>query len=286
MEPPRYFYSRGGTDDSVGPVSLDDLRLLAHRGEIKADTAVIKEGEASWRTWRDYSANGQSASATSAAPRVPAMPPARSGVDRFLRLNFRFGKVVAAVIGAFFLLVFVGSLIFAALASGDSVKAPTLEDLRPASKASGAAPQNFTQLDENRAVEKRYGDEMSDIVKTFGLRSSDYDSIKRMLVELPDKYRRQYIKGLRRVLESRNEFVKKNGAQSVSAAPELTVDYSASFSQSVANNERGAAEALMTRLIAIGVAAVSCLAAFIMMTIPAILMIEQNTRKLAAAAPA
>lgn len=276
----RYFYGPSGSDNPVGPVSLVELQSLADRGEIRRETPVIEEGADKWRTWGDYAGSGAAAPEITRRRPGPVSGSAPSGVDRFLALNFRFGKVIAVVIGAFFLIVFVVSLIYATLASGDSVKAPTFEDFRPKPQSGTSAARNFTDLDESRAVEKKYGDDLSDIIKTFGLRSSDYERIKEMVVDLPEKYRRQYIKGLRRVLEDRNEFVKKNGEQAIAESSDLAKQYSVSFAQAVANAAQGEADAKIARRIAMGVAAASCLAAFIMMTIPAILMIEQNTRKI------
>jgi hypothetical protein len=50
---PMYYYTADGNDDAIGPVSLDELRTIAARGEINSRTPVIREGASEWGLFRD-----------------------------------------------------------------------------------------------------------------------------------------------------------------------------------------------------------------------------------------
>jgi hypothetical protein len=51
--PSRYYYNAGDATGARGPVSLDDLRIMAARGEITPYTPVIREGAPEWGQYRD-----------------------------------------------------------------------------------------------------------------------------------------------------------------------------------------------------------------------------------------
>jgi hypothetical protein len=48
----RYYYSTNG--EQLGPVDASDLRMMRKDGLITDDTPVFREGEAEWRSFRDY----------------------------------------------------------------------------------------------------------------------------------------------------------------------------------------------------------------------------------------
>ena len=48
----RYYYSTNG--EQLGPVDASDLRMMRKDGLISDDTPVFREGEAEWRSFRDY----------------------------------------------------------------------------------------------------------------------------------------------------------------------------------------------------------------------------------------
>lgn len=51
-----FFYNPNGSDKPLGPVSLDDLRVMAAQGTITGNTPVIREGAAEWGRYRDFQA--------------------------------------------------------------------------------------------------------------------------------------------------------------------------------------------------------------------------------------
>lgn len=50
----KYYYTLDGNDSAIGPVSLNELRTIAARGEINARTPVIREGAEEWGFFRDF----------------------------------------------------------------------------------------------------------------------------------------------------------------------------------------------------------------------------------------
>lgn len=273
MQPPSFFYKARTAAEPVGPVSLDELHAAAAGGEISRNSPVILEGTSEWGRYSDHAVR---------PGRNGVTPPQSSLVDRFLALNFRFGKVIAVVLATIFLFLFGASLLYALFATSDSVTVPTFDELRPRNQTVSGAARDFSDLDEKRAVEKKFGDDVTDIVKAYGLRSGDYDEIMAALVALPQEHRKDYVRGLRRVLSDREAFVKKNAGSALPDVSQLTQNYTEAFARSVANAVAQRTVTRVTRLVAFAIAAAACLAAFIMMTIPAILMIEQHTRRLAA----
>ena len=54
MELLKYYYSEKGSDKPVGPVTLEELRVLASEGTINGNTPVIREGADEWARYRDF----------------------------------------------------------------------------------------------------------------------------------------------------------------------------------------------------------------------------------------
>ena len=52
----KFYYTTGGEDKPIGPVSLDELRTLAAEGKIHGNTPVIREGGEEWGRFKEFQA--------------------------------------------------------------------------------------------------------------------------------------------------------------------------------------------------------------------------------------
>jgi hypothetical protein len=68
----KYYYTTGGDDKPIGPVSFDELRTLAAEGKIHGNTPVIREGAEEWGRFKEFQAGEVVERVTERAARVVA----------------------------------------------------------------------------------------------------------------------------------------------------------------------------------------------------------------------
>jgi hypothetical protein len=215
-------------------------------------------------------------------PSIPNTPKLQlaSLVDRFLAYNFFFGKVVAAIMAFVFLLAFAGSLIFALLSGGPDLKPPKFDDFAGGSSKKADKKNNVdrSDLETKRAVEKKFGDRLTDLVKKYSLPNEAYEALQKVLVDdIPESYWTLFVSGLEDVL-------KANAAAQAKKLPEakesvaLVNAYISKFQGEIENEDARKTAAGAARLTAFGVAGGCCLATFLMLLIPAVFKIEEHTR--------
>ena len=208
---------------------------------------------------------------------IPARPKL-SLVDRFLVFNFRFGKVFAALMSAVFLLGFVASFAVFLLQSRTSLRVPTFEDLQGESKHSSADAEDTSQLDDSRLVEKQFGDKLADIVKVYGIGTKSYKVLIGDVVDTPKEFRSDYVSGLENALKKAKQPSDKNPSGTLDPA-ETASGFRYAFKAAVVKSKFNKEASSVTRWIALAAAGGCCMATFLMLMIPALLRIEENTRK-------
>lgn len=202
-------------------------------------------------------------------------------IDGFLAFMFRFGKTFAGLLAVVFLLGMLvsGGVFLLHFRSG--VEVPAYEQLA----ANAARPQggsgaagSAAQLDERRDIEKRFGDQIAAVVKKFSLGEPAYDGMLRAIKEIKKPYRADYLAGLEDALKAAERAKAKNEANALGGI-EVAEAYTDAFGQAEQQAVIAAEEAKMTRWTAVGSALACCILLFMMLVIPALLKIEENTRK-------
>lgn len=206
-------------------------------------------------------------------------------IDGFLAFMFRFGKTFAGLLAVVFLLGMLvsGGVFLLHLRSGMEV--PAYEQLVAAAahpQGTGAAG-SAAQLDERRDIEKRFGDHIAAVVKKFSLGEPAYDGMLRAMKEIKKPYRADYLAGLEDALKAAERAKAKNETNALGGI-EVAEAYTEAFRQSEQQAVIAAEEAKATRWTAVGSALACCILLFMMLVIPALLKIEENTRKAATAA--
>lgn len=213
----------------------------------------------------------------SATPRPGSTSfPRRPGLlDRFMALLFRFGKAFAGVLALIFLLGILISAITFVLNIGTSLDVPDYESITTGSP--GSSEGGRSGLDERRALEKAYGDRIAEIIKEHQLEEAGYDGLIAVLSSVDEGNEEAYLDGLDRALGARAKAIarKDDGIPSVSG---LIGDYTDAFFEAEARSNNAAAEAKTTRRLALASVVGSCFMLFMMLIIPALLRIEENTR--------
>lgn len=263
-----FYYTTNDNEKPTGPVSLKQLRALAAEGKINGNTPVIEEGANEWERFSDVEIRHRGKRDRS------------SFLDRFLQFNFRFGKMVAAGLAAIFLLGMFGGLFVLLMNSAAPVQVPTFENIGPKPQSTKASGADYSDLDERRAADKMFGDKVSSLVKTYHLTTDSYGQILAAISRLPKSHQKDYVRGLERALADGKAFAEKNPSEQSLTSQQVVDRYSEAFGNAIEHAAQQRAQAAITRLTALGIAAACCLAAFIMIAIPAVLMIEQNTRRI------
>ena len=272
-----FYYTNGEDKKPIGPVSLEQLRALATAGKINGSTPVIVEGANEWDRFSDLEIRHHGGGGRGGDGR--GKRDWSSFLDRFLQFNFRFGKIVAAGLAAIFLLGMVGSIVVFTINSAAPVQVPTFESIRPKPESNKSSGADYSDLDDRRAAEKRFGDEISSLIKTYHLSTESYDKILALVSRL-GSYQKDYVRGLERALADGKAFGEKNPSENSPTSKQVVNRYSEAFTDAIEHAARQRSQAGTVRLTALGVAGACCLAAFIMIAIPAVLMIEQNTRRI------
>ena len=202
-------------------------------------------------------------------------------VDLFLEKVFFWSKYLSAGIVGLCCLVLVGlsfSLLGTWFTSFNVPRFSVIEESFKEEASSQRPSQDYRLFDEKRKVEKEYGDEIQKIVKKFNFSPSSYDVLVRDLVNIPDKWRRTYLDGLKNFLKEAKKFREKHAdAPSLPQAANFYRDmFFAEIERAKAEKE-AAGEKRLFLLAGIGVT-ILVLLAFLL--VPLLVKIEENTRRI------
>ena len=199
-------------------------------------------------------------------------------LDRFMAILFRFGKSFASLLAVVCLLGVFASLAVFAWNLRANMKVPTYSDIAPTENGSQASESNNTQqLDERRALEKQFGDQVATLVKKHQFDQTDYDQIMSMVSSIEEERREKFLDGLETILQQRDKAAESNPKEST--VQNTAILYRMAFGRAESEYESKKNTAKSTRLFALGAAFVSCFMLFLMLIVPALLRIEENTRR-------
>jgi hypothetical protein len=173
-------------------------------------------------------------------------------LDRFMALLFRFGKSFASLLAVLCLLATVASLAVFTWNLHTSMKIPTYSDISPtASNGQASESNNTQQLDERRALEKKYGDQVASLVKNHQFDQTDYDPLMSMVASVEEKSRQKFLNGLEKALKQRDQAAESNPKE-VLAAQDTAMRYRMAFSRAESEYESKKITAKSTRWFALG----------------------------------
>ena len=219
---------------------------------------------------------GSSSPPGSAAPSGMKANARPSILDRFMGCLFRFGKTFAGILALLCLLAIIASSGVFVWNLHTGLDVPTYADIAP-STATYDSPDTG-ELDTRRAIEKQYGDRVAAIVKDYKFEEDDYYAILSVLSDVdPDNWN-AFLKGLEKTLKSRAKAA-KDDPEGTPEVKRTTGLYMTAFSSAESRYESDRQKAKTTRLFALGAVFVSCFMLFMMLVIPALLRIEENTRR-------
>ena len=194
-------------------------------------------------------------------------------------LLFRFGKTFAGLLAVLCLLSIFASIGFFVWNLRTSMEIPTyMEIASMVSENDTDAPVSTESLDERRAIEKKFGDRVVEIIKEHKFVQEDYDELIELIQDIEENNRSKYLNGLETALEDRNAAARNSKGEIL---PVLHVArlFTAFFTEAEDEQAARKEEAKTNRYAALGAVFVSCFMLFMMLIIPALLRIEENTRK-------
>lgn len=200
-------------------------------------------------------------------------------LDRFMALLFRFGKTFASLLAVLCLLSVFGSIAVFALNLRTKMEIPTYAEIAAAANEDDQnTPTSTTALDERRAIEKRFGDRVVAIIKEHKFDQDDYDQFIRIIQSIEPENRARYLSGLEGALKSRDAAIRDNNGNALSVHAVAGL-YTTFFSSAEAEHESAKEEARSARFSALAAVFISCFMLFMMLIVPALLRIEENTRR-------
>jgi hypothetical protein len=199
-------------------------------------------------------------------------------LDGFMGLLFRFGKTFAGILALVFLLgILLSGLVFV-FNLRSSIVIPTYEQIAAKSADDDSGNTTPSGLDQRRELEKKFGDRIAKIIKAHKLDEDLYDSFISVLSRLGKDYRADYLSGLKGVLNDAAE--KSKASEDVTLSTRTLIQsYTEAFVDAETTAASAKSSASITRWSAFGSAIICCFMLFMMLVIPALLRIEENTRK-------
>jgi hypothetical protein len=221
---------------------------------------------------------------TKALPRPSLSSMTRSSasvsiLDRFMGLLFRLGKTFAGLLAVLCLLFIFASVGFFVWNLRTSMDVPTYADIASAVGEDDAdTPVSTESLDERRAIEKKFGDRVVALIKEYKFVQDDYDDLIEMIHSIDESNRSKFLNGLETALEDRDSAA-RNSKGEILPVQAVASLYTTFFSTAEDGYSARKEEAKVARWGALGAVFVSCFMLFMMLIIPALLRIEENTRK-------
>ena len=247
--------------------------FTASRIDAPTMTESLDDPELATRPDSQTQPDASGSSHSNPTPRPPFL-------DGFIALMFRFGKTFAGGLAVIFLLGILVSAIVFLVNLRSSIDIPTYEDLVTESGDNAGSGSEGTagQLDERRDVEKRFGDDLAALVKKHSLGNPTYDDLLVVVRQVEKEYRGDYVSGLEDVLSDAAKSKEKNAGKAPTAI-EVARNYSTAFVQAEQKAMNSKTEAKISRWSALGSMLLCCFMLFMMLVIPALLKIEENTRR-------
>jgi len=199
-------------------------------------------------------------------------------MENIMSFSYKFAKGISFILIVVSLVVFVGSTLFLVFSSSDGFRTPEFgEVLQSDLGVSRLNNNDYSGTEERRKIEKEYGDQVLNIVKINKLPDKKYNNIIRGLVKLDENYQSDFVNGLERFLDDASVSGKEN---KVDYNIETVMnEYIQAFEYAMNREVHSKAENEMKQLQILGVMGVSLLLFIIIIIIPVLIKIEENTRR-------
>lgn len=207
-------------------------------------------------------------------------------IESFLRKVFSFSRVVSAFIVLLCVVTMIGGAIFYIWSGPDGLEVPSFTEMVKEEEAGetriDTSKAEAEKLSEQRAIEKKFGDDLEEMVKDYSLDKDFYDSRIDKLLEMDEEFRGDYVKGLRKFMKKGAAYIKEKGENAGFSMPDLAYTYDIAFSAAIMQidlSKLASKAKRMTTLIVIGSALILMI---VFLYIPLLMQIEINTRNLQA----
>lgn len=201
-------------------------------------------------------------------------------IDKFLNKIFSLGRIIAAFVVLICLVVIVGGGLYFLVSGSEGVSKPDFDDyIETKEDSSESGSGGYSELSERRAVEKKYGDDIQEVLELGNISEDGFDIYINKLVDMDEAYRSTFVKGLKRFLKDGAKYIEKNEKEAKFNTFKLANAYDGIFEGEIMKAEISKLESKAKRmgsLIAIGSALVAMI---LFLVIPLLIQIELNTRK-------
>ena len=200
----------------------------------------------------------------------------REILENIINLSYRMAKGISFFLLVVSFLVFVSSALFLVLSYGDEFLTPEFNEVLE-SNLEVNKNNDYSETEKRREIEKEFGDQILKIVKKNNLPDRKYDNIIRGLAKLGANYQSDFIDGLEVFLDDASDY-KTNKNVNYNAGKVMN-KYIGAFENAMNREVHLKLENKETRLKLLGVMGVTLLMFIMIMIIPLLLKIEENTRQ-------
>lgn len=207
-------------------------------------------------------------------------------IEKFLNKVFGFSRVIAALAVLICIITLIGSALYFLFSGPKGLSEPDfdeyIESMENMDSDSETGESSASDLDERRAFEKKYGDDIQDILELAEIekkyQEDMYDAAVELTMELDEDHRGPYIKGLKSFIKDGMKHIEKQ-KESEFDNMDLFGIYDDLFEYALYAAEESKLESKTKRNGALGVMGSALTAMLLFLTLPLLLQIEINTRK-------
>lgn len=204
-------------------------------------------------------------------------------IDKFLLVVFSASKVLSAIVVALCLLVALFTGLGLLFGGGQSLDIPDFKVVQ-SSLEENTSPRNsnaedYIALDKKREIEKKFGDDINDIIKEYKLPAEVYGFCVSNLLKMDEDYRGKFIDGLDEFLGEAQKYIKKQGDKSRIELLDSVSIYVRMFDRAINEVQESEIAAESEKIYSWGILGGSIIILLAFIFVPLLIQIEQNTRK-------
>ena len=207
-------------------------------------------------------------------------------IEKFLNKVFGFSRVIAAFAVLICIITLVGSALYFLFSGSKGLSEPDfdefIESMENMDSDSETGESSASDLDERRAFEKKYGDDIQDILELAEIEKKYheeyYDYMIGHTMELDEDHRGPFVKGLKSFIKDGVKYIEKQKEPEFDNE-DLFEIYDDLFEDAVYAAEDSKLESKAKRTAALGVMGSALTAMLLFLALPLLLQIEINTRK-------
>jgi len=203
-------------------------------------------------------------------------------IESFLKKVFAFSRVVSAIVSLLCILTMLGGAIYYVWSGPEGLEPPSFDKLIEEKNKNEAAmnsnEEEVAKLAEQREIEKKFGDDIEELVKAYGFDKSFYDDCVEELVDMDEEFRGAYVKGLKKFIKKGQAYIKEKGDNANFTIQELPRAYQYVFNEAIAAAELSKVASKAKRMTTLGVIGGALYLMIMFLFIPLLIQIEANTR--------